>query len=226
MSAMTTDATTASARRPLKTRDARWAKVLSERLARAGASPNGISVVSVVVACGAGTAFWRAGQTTTSAEACALFVLGGVLIQTRLLCNMLDGMVALESGRRSPVGEIYNDLPDRLADVFIIVGAGYATALPWGVTVGWVAATLAVLTAYVRLLGRALGTPSFFIGPMAKPHRMAALTAASAVAAVAVWWGYAGRVIAVALAVIAVGAAWTCVRRLARICAALRQGAV
>ncbi|MBU0858976.1 MAG: CDP-alcohol phosphatidyltransferase family protein, partial [Alphaproteobacteria bacterium] len=33
-------------------------------------------------------------------------------------------------------------------------------------------ALLAVMTAYVRTLGRSLGAPADFQGPMAKPHRM------------------------------------------------------
>jgi len=40
------------------------------------------------------------------------------------------------------------------------------------------AAALAILTAYVRVLGVSVGTPQYYLGPMAKQHRMAALTAA------------------------------------------------
>ena len=29
----------------------------------------------------------------------------------RLLCNLLDGMVAVEGGKRSKSGELYNDVP-------------------------------------------------------------------------------------------------------------------
>ena len=41
---------------------------------------------------------------------------------------------------------------------------------------GWAAAVLAVLTAYVRVLGGSLGLTQHFIGPMAKQHRMFTLT--------------------------------------------------
>jgi len=48
-------------------------------------------------------------------------------IQGRLLCNMLDGMVAIEGGRQTKSGEIFNDLPDRVADAVIFVCAGYGS---------------------------------------------------------------------------------------------------
>ena len=97
----------------------------------------------------------------------------------RLLCNMLDGMLAVEGGLTTPSGELYNELPDRLADLLILVGAGYAIGeVPWGPELGWAAATTALLTAYVRTLGVAAGASHHFVGPMAKPRRMHVLIAA------------------------------------------------
>ena len=47
---------------------------------------------------------------------------------------MLDGMVAIEGGRQTKSGEIFNDLPDRIADALIFVCAGYAVRMrPFGV---------------------------------------------------------------------------------------------
>src|SRR5215475_6504615 len=84
----------------------------------------------------------------------ALLVVAAAGIQLRLLCNLLDGMVAVEGGRGTKSGEVFNDAPDRLADVLIFVGAGYALRWPdWGSALGWAAAVVAVLTAYVRILG-------------------------------------------------------------------------
>ena len=50
--------------------------------------------------------------------------------QLRLTANMLDGMVALASGRASKVGELYNEVPDRVSDAAVFIGAGLA----WGET--------------------------------------------------------------------------------------------
>jgi hypothetical protein len=42
---------------------------------------------------------------------------------------------------------------------------------------GWAAALVAVFVAYVRALGASVGAGQLFLGPMAKPHRMALMTA-------------------------------------------------
>lgn len=63
----------------------------------------------------------------------------------------------------------------------ILVAAGYAAGIAW---LGWLAALLAVTTAYVRLLGGSLAVPQDFGGVMAKQHRMAVLTGALVLQAV------------------------------------------
>ena len=71
------------------------------------------------------------------AERALMLVLAVAGIQGRLLCNMLDGMVAIEGGRQTKSGEIFNDLPDRIADALIFICAGYAARMrPFGVELG------------------------------------------------------------------------------------------
>src|SRR6185369_7483274 len=203
------------ARRPLKTRQRRWAQALAARIAATGVSPNQISVTSLffaLVGCACLVASPRVGRPGVQA---LLLAAAAGSIQLRLLCNLLDGLVAVEGGKRTPTGEIYNDAPDRAADVALLAGAGYAVqSVPWGADLGWAAATAAVVTAYVRYLGASMGTPQFFIGPMAKQQRMAALTLAclaGAGEAIAGWPGYA---IPAVLALVVAGAAVTVARRL------------
>ena len=120
--------------------------------------------------------------------------------------------------------EYFNDMPDRFADVAILVGAGYSIAgFSWGHELGWLAATLAVLTAYIRLLGGSMGVTQYFIGPMAKPHRMALLTGACIVSLFENYLGLGGKTIALALMIMIAGMAVTCVRRTARIVADLKK---
>jgi len=143
-----------------------------------------------------------------------LLVGAAALVQLRLLANLMDGMMAIEGGLQSPTGPLFNEIPDRIADVLLLVAAGYAvTWVSWGEALGWAAAVAAVLTAYVRLLGGSLGVSERFCGPMAKPHRMAVLTAACLLSMVEVAYGYEGRVLAVALLVIAAGSIVTFARR-------------
>ena len=214
-------------RRPIKSRGAGWARGLAAALARAGIAPDVISAGSVVFAA-AGAALLVASSLLPGWRRSAALVAAGACVQGRLICNLLDGMVAVEYAKGSSSGPIWNELPDRIADLLLLVGAGYAAALlgqPYAEPLGWLAGALAVLTAYVRELGRGLGQPADFSGPMAKPHRMAALTGACALSALEPLWHGRGQVLLVALAVIAAGAVWTVVRRVGRLAAGLAKQA-
>lgn len=163
-------------RRPLKVRGALWAQKLASVLSRLGLTPNLISIMSVIFA----SMVLVTGVLAKSNK--YYFLISAVLIQLRLICNLIDGMVAVEHGKSSANGELYNDVPDRFADIFIIIGAslsindtGYLVS---PLNIAWAASCLAVITAYVRVLGKSLGTSSYFFGPMAKQHRMFLLTIA------------------------------------------------
>ena len=201
-----------SARRPLKTRDATWARTLARWLAARGVAPNRISLGSLLFAILGAIAMLGASSVGPGSRA-ALFVFAAACIQLRLLCNLLDGMVAVEGGLGSPSGEVYNDLPDRIADPLLIVPAGYASGFAWGPELAWIAGLLALTTAYIRMLGGACGLPQGFQGPMAKPHRMAVMTVGLLAAALAVPLGLDGTLLIVALSAVVVGAAYTAVRR-------------
>lgn len=209
-------------RRPLQSRNRAWAIRTAALLARAGASPNAISLASIVFAALAAAALIAAARAGDALH-CVLMLAAATGIQLRLLCNLLDGMVAVEGGRGSRSGEVFNDAPDRAADAILFVAAGYALPWPaWGSALGWSAALLAVLTAYVRMLGGALGRPQDFGGPMAKQHRMAVLTIACLAAAVeALLFHGRGLSLAFGLAVIVAGSALTIARRLVRLVRAL-----
>jgi len=70
-------------------------------------------------------------------------------------------MVAIEGGKSTATGALFNEIPDRIADPLLLVPLGYAAGYPW---LGWLMALLAVLTAYVRVLGGGLGQPQDFGG--------------------------------------------------------------
>jgi phosphatidylglycerophosphate synthase len=208
---------TASPRRVLATRQKGWARGLAHQLAAIGVRPNDVSVASVCVALIAAAAFLWSPLLTVSGRA-ALLVVAAASIQLRLLCNMLDGMLAVEEGLKSVTGDVFNDLPDRIADVVILASAGYAVPeIPLATTLGWAAATLAVLTAYIRVFAGSLGLTQHFIGPMAKQHRMFTLTVATLLGAVEAITSAPSRAIPIGLAVIVVGSVVTGVRRSSRL---------
>ncbi|MBL9134189.1 MAG: CDP-alcohol phosphatidyltransferase family protein [Verrucomicrobiaceae bacterium] len=210
-----------SSRRVLKSRDTGWAKALASFCVRLGIPPNVISIFSMIFAGGAMACFMVAGDQATTAGAVGAWIGAAACVQFRLLANLLDGMVAVEGGKGSPNGVIFNDAPDRLADVLILVGAGYSGAGEPGVVklfdmlpLGWCAACVALGTAYVRLLGASLTGTHDFRGPMAKPHRMAALTLGCFIELGQHLAGTERFGIKLALTVILAGGLWTCWRRL------------
>lgn len=204
-------------RRPLATRGARWAQGLARALADLGVQPNHISVASLVFAAGSGAAL-VASAGPEGGSCPVMLLVAAACIQLRLLCNLLDGMVAVEGGRKSKSGEVFNDFPDRLADSMTLVGLGYALpTVPHAMELGWLAGLLAVLTAYTRVLGAACGTGHYFVGPLAKQHRMALTTGALVLAALGTPWQLQERVLYGALVILCVGSALTTARRLRNI---------
>lgn len=138
--------------------------------------PDWVSYSSITAAAGAAVCFWRA------ADEPILLLAGALLCGKRLWLNMLDGMVALASGQASRRGEIVNELPDRFSDVLIFVGVAHSgLCFP---VLGYWAAIMALLTAYVGILGQAVGAKRQFGGVMSKPWRMAVLILGACVSAV------------------------------------------
>jgi phosphatidylglycerophosphate synthase len=208
---------TDAVRRPIKARNTRWAAHVSSRLAQMGVRPNVISVTSALVAGGSGLSLALTNWVAVGMQPW-LFLAAAALIQIRLLCNLFDGMVAVEGGFKTKSGEIFNELPDRFADAFIFIGAGYASVrVDWGPALGWLCALLAILTAYVRALGASAGASQHFCGPMAKHHRMAVTTVACCASALLIWCGMQWPVIGWALVLIGIGTVVTVIRRVARI---------
>ena len=165
-------------RRPLASRGTKWANDLAKFISKMNISPNDISILSVVFSMLAFLFYYL------SIENFWYLILAVVCIQMRLVCNLLDGMVAIEYNKKSIYGNLFNDIPDRFADVFIIMGAGLYShykinSSGVGLNLAWINSILAILTAYIRVLGSSVGTPMFFAGIMAKPQRMAILTIAT-----------------------------------------------
>jgi phosphatidylglycerophosphate synthase len=217
---MTEPSTRTGDRRPIAAREWAVSKRLAERLARRGVSPSAISAAGMICGVGAGVALWT--TSVVGGYAWFFWLLAAALIQLRLTANMLDGMVAVASGRTSPIGELFNEAPDRVSDAATLIGAGYAAG--GQVELGYAAACVALFTAYVRALGKVAGAPQEFCGPMAKQQRMFVMTVVALYCGLAPtnWqpdWGLP----AAALVVIILGGLVTAVRRLSRTAAYLRK---
>ena len=214
-------------RRPLKTRGKPWAQRIAGAIALARISPDLISFMSIGFAMIGGASLGISGLTFGGIRF-TLLVLAAFAIQLRLLCNMLDGMVAVEHGRGGPFGPVWNEVPDRIADTLLLAGAGYGAIHAdhdLAPALGWLCACLALMTAYVRELGRSLGFPADFSGPMAKPHRMFVLTLACLVSLTEGLWSGQGHTLFWALGLIAALTGLTLARRIRRLANGLKARA-
>ncbi len=211
-------------RRPVPARKLGASKRLTLWLVSTGITPNTISVLGMVAGILAGVAF---AVTTIQGFERIAFLIAAVLMPLRLIANMMDGMVAVETGTESPVGELFNDIPDRVSDVAMFIGAGYAVG--GNPALGYIAACLAVFIAYVRVEGKVAGAKMDYCGPLAKPARVYAMIAIAfyCFAAPTAWqpafdslpgWG----LVAFGLSVIIIGEIWTALRRILRIASDLR----
>jgi len=188
-------------RRPLASRDTGWARAVARWLATTPITPNAISMGSVLFAGVAGLAFAALDGASGGARI-GLLLLATLGCQLRLLCNLFDGMVAIEGGKRTADGAVWNELPDRLADVAVLVGLGVGIGEP---ALGWAAGALAVIGAYVRELGHGIDGVVDFGGPLAKPQRMALVSGAAVLSLLEALWNGQGGLLLIALWLVAAG---------------------
>ena len=203
-------------RREVASRNTSWAKALAKLCADVGLTPNQISVASIFFALFAGISYGLAFLYPN--YAILLFSLAIIFIIIKLLCNLFDGMLAIEYEQKSPVGDLYNDVPDRLADLFIYVGAGFSIfGYYYAEHLGWLAGSLAITTAYIRVIGKSLGTQTYFSGPMGKQHRTFVIIVGTLLQIGAIAFDKTFPFIYISLVIIVIGSVITCIRRLIQI---------
>ncbi|HEY2625448.1 MAG TPA: hypothetical protein VGI41_01720 [Candidatus Udaeobacter sp.] len=102
--------------RPIATRNRKWAQAATACLAARSVSPNTISIAGMCACIVAGIAL----ALTSISDHRILWLIAACGAQLRLTANMLDGMVAISSGRTSKTGELYNEVPDRISDAAVL----------------------------------------------------------------------------------------------------------
>lgn len=210
-------------RRPLASRGWKISERMANLLAASGATPNGISIAGMICGICAGAMF---AETAHSSRVWIFWLAGALFVQLRLLANLYDGMVAVARGIASPVGELFNEIPDRVSDAATLIGFGYAAGS--NPLLGFIATTFAIFLAYLRAQGKVAGAHQEFCGPMAKQQRMAAVTIAAVICAImcVIPAGFSApgyRIPEWTLWLIIPGAIVTVIRRLYRIAEALRK---
>jgi len=209
-----------TSRRPIADSFRRTAQGATRGCVRLGVHPDTISYLSIVAAVFAAVCFWKSGTHPL------LLLFAPGFCYLRLWFNMLDGMVALASGKASWRGEILNDLPDRVSDVLIFAGVAHSGWM--NPIFGYWAAIFALLTAYVGMFGQAVGVHREFSGLMSKPWRMVVLQIGAWITLACLWWN-TGSIRCASLTVldwtsliVVAGCVQTMIIRLKKIMAALR----
>jgi len=110
----------------------------------------------------------------------ALLLLVPLLAGLRLILNLIDGQVARQTGTTHPMGEMLNELGDRIADVLFIGGLAFVPEV--GALLALSAAIAALLASYAGITSRAIGAARQYAGVMSKPGRMIALAGAAPLA--------------------------------------------
>lgn len=201
-------------RRPLRVRRIPGWQSIAAALVRRGVTPNTISLVGLAAGVTGGVLLAATGGENSR----LLLVLSLVLMLARGFCNILDGIMAVEAGAGTRVGALYNEVPDRLSDVAVMIGAGHA--IGGDPVLGWAAAVAALFTAYVRAVVEVAGARPDFRGLFGKPGRMVVLAACMLylIVAPASWhFQIAGLgVIGIGTALVTIGSLGTSVARLRR----------
>ncbi len=178
---------------------------LATALARAGVTPNQITVAALILSAGAGAAIalWPTARWPLLLLPAVLFV--------RLALNAVDGMIAREQNRASPLGAMLNELGDVASDAMLYLPLAFVPGFPAAAVV--LAVVVGTMTEFAGLLAQTLGRGRRYDGPLGKSDRAFALGGLSLLVAIGVppgWWldGVLWLVVALGL--------WTVVQRCRR----------
>lgn len=199
-------------RRPIFGRKSKINNQIALKLVAMKVTPNQISILSMVFAGAAAYPLMMSARVAATSESVWCLILAAAFIGMRLYCNLIDGMMAIEGGKKTKSGVLFNELPDRVSDTLILLGLGYASG-PGFVELGWSAALLAIATAYIRVFGGSCGLAQDFKGPMAKQHRMFTIIAACILGSLETAINTTSYSLRLALLIIVAGSILTCVRR-------------
>lgn len=140
---------------------------LVDRLARAGVTPDAVTLAAIPIGALGGVAI------VASPQAAGLLLLVPLAVALRITLNLIDGNMARRTGQIHPRGELYNEVGDRLVDIALL---GAPATLPGAPSALILLGVLgAVLASYIGITARAAGAERIYRGILSKPGRMALL---------------------------------------------------
>jgi len=124
---------------------------LGTSLARAGITPNAITVFGTVGAVASALACFTYGR----------FFTGTLLVWAFVMLDMVDGAVARAGGKGSKFGAVLDSTSDRVADAAVFASIGWFYAIhdrqPWMLAGTLLCLVLGTLTSYIRARAEGLG---------------------------------------------------------------------
>ena len=132
-------------------------------LAKAGITPNQVTVAALLLSVGAGAAiyFWR--------DEPAIFLILPITLFVRMALNAIDGMLAREHDQRTKLGAILNELGDVASDAALYLPLAWAPGFqPWLVVLLVVLGIIAEMSGVVAVQ---IGASRRYDGPMGKSDR-------------------------------------------------------
>jgi CDP-diacylglycerol---glycerol-3-phosphate 3-phosphatidyltransferase len=171
----------------------RLLKPLERALIRLGISADAVTAAGMVFAGTAALGEWlgRRGSIWLVVVPVAGFC--------RTAANALDGMIATDTGRARPMGEVFNETADRAADVAMFLPLAFVPGVSDVLVAGALGAML--VTSFLGMAVKAAGGPRVYTGIMGKPDRMLVLGLSALIAV----WAPPGPVFTAALWVVVGG---------------------
>lgn len=132
-------------------------------LARAGVTPNQVTLGAMVLSLAYGAALALAPDNTALWFGLPAFLL------LRMALNAIDGMLANATGNKTPLGALLNELCDQVSDAALYLPFALAAGIAPALVV--IVVLAALLAEFAGVLAQAIGAPRGFEGPMGKSDR-------------------------------------------------------
>ena len=143
--------------------------------ARAGLTPNAVSVVAFVFAAVAGVAYWLAGGDSW------WYLVGAVLVGLNGALDLLDGALARRLGTASSAGDFLDHVLDRYADIVLVIGLAVGVDRP---VLGLFAVSGVFMTSYLGTQAQAVGLDRVYGGLLGRADRLVLIGLVTLVAGV------------------------------------------
>lgn len=126
---------------------------------RLGLTPNTCTVLALVAAMVAGTAFWY-----------REIGLGVIFVAVNAFFDAIDGAIARETGSAGVKGDFLDHVLDRYADIIIIIGIFAGGFASW--EVGVFALTGVLMSSYLGTQAQAVGVGRYYGGLLGRADRL------------------------------------------------------